>query len=295
MALATDYATDIFVINRDGSVPQNITNSGSYDLFPRFSPDGNYLAFFCDREVCPRWIPAQPNTCDPNTPPPDGGHLYALEFATGEITKLSETWLTPDNLPTWINNRQIVYSEGQPLFGDSSRTLWVADIVSGTSREVRPPNTQNPLMLAESWSPNGNQVLYQRADNETAIVLADINGNIIAENTEFNYPRYGVQASWSPNGQAVAVGGVNGQCPFGSTVFDESLGVVARGNPRPAMCSPTHAPDGSYIGFIGISLNNFDGRADVYTVNNNGFGAVNLTGDLRGTMTFLRWVSSAIQ
>ncbi|MEL7233518.1 MAG: hypothetical protein AAGK74_03415, partial [Chloroflexota bacterium] len=295
ITLATDYATDIFIINRDGSLPQNVTNSGSYDLFPAFSPDGNFIAFVSDREVCPTWIPEQPDTCDPDTLPPDGGHLYVLEIATGEVTKLSDTWLTQDNPARWINNRQIAYSEGQPLFGDPSRTLWVADVATGTAREVRPPNATNPLMLAESWSPDGSQVLYQRAGAETDIVLSDASGNIISTSTDFNYPRYGMSASWSPDGQTIAIGGVNGQCPFGRTVLDETLGVITLGSAPPAMCTPTFAPDGEALAFIGISLNNFDGRADVYSSNPNGFGAINLTGDLRGTMTLLRWVSSAIQ
>jgi Tol biopolymer transport system component len=58
------------------------------------------------------------------------------------------------------------------------------------------------------------------------------------------------------------------------------------------MCSPAYAPNGAFVAYTGISLNNFDGRADIYTANPNGFGSVNLTGDMRGTMTFLRWIST---
>ncbi len=291
VTLATDYATDIFLINRDGSVPQNVTNSGAYDLFPTFSPDGTRMAFVSDRAECPTWTPAQPGTCD-GTEPPDGGHLYVLEFATGEVTQLSDTWLTVDNRPRWINNRQIVYSQGQPLFGDAERTLWIADVITGQAREVRPPSTEPPLMLAEAWSPDGQQVIYQSAGNTTEIVLATVGGDVIARLDELNYPRYGLSASWSPDGQAIAVGGVNGQCPFGSTVLDTELAFLARSNPPPSMCAPRFAPNGAYIAFIGISLNNFDGRADMYTANPNGFGATNLTGDLRGTMTMLGWINS---
>ena len=32
-----------------------------------------------------------------------------------------------------INNRNIVYAEGQPLFGDTTRTLWIADVATGTT------------------------------------------------------------------------------------------------------------------------------------------------------------------
>lgn len=290
LMLATEYATDIFLISRDGAAPRNITNSGAYDLFPAFSPDGRYLAFVSDREVCPTWIPDQPETCDrTDTPTPDGGHLYALELATGDLQKLSEVWLTEP--PRWINNTRIAYTEGQPLFGDTERSLWFADVIAGTSRRV--PSIGGGLMLAESWSPNGKQVFYQSAGSTTRLVIADTNGDLVAEFGGFNYPRYGVAASWSPDGSRLALGGVNGQCPFGSTVFDAlDLSFIARSNPPPSMCSPLYAPDGASIAYTGVSLNAFDGRADIYVANLNGFGTVNLTGDLRGTMTLLGWAGA---
>ena len=53
MALATDYAMDIFVISRDGGTKTNLTASGSYDLWPSWSPDGRSLLFVSDRAPLP--------------------------------------------------------------------------------------------------------------------------------------------------------------------------------------------------------------------------------------------------
>ncbi len=296
ITLATDYATDIYVLSPSGSPPPiNVTQSGAYDRFPAFSPDGRYLAFVSDREQCPTWVPEQPNTCDrTDAPTPDGGHLHILDFQTNEVTKVSDVWITETNAPRWINDTQVAYAEGDPLFGDAERTLWIADVRTGTAREIQPNSATNPLMLSEAWSPNGSRVVYQSAGSSTEIVVASLNGDVVARLDELNYPRYGLAASWAPDGSSIAVGGVNGQCPFGSTVLDASLAFLAQGNPPPSMCDPQYAPDGSYIAFLGISLNNFDGRADVYTTNANGFGAVNLTGDLRGTMTLLGWINTDV-
>ena len=296
ITLATPYATDIYIVSRTGTPgPINATQSGAYDRFPAFSPDGRYLAFVSDREPCPTWVPQQPDTCDrTGTPPPDGGHLHILDFVTNEITKISDVWITETNAPRWINATQVAFAQGDPLFGDAERSLWVADVPTGTAREIVPNSATNPLMLSEAWSPNGTRVVYQSAGSTTELVMANLSGDVVARLDELNYPRYGVAASWAPDGSSIAVGGVNGQCPFGSTVLDASLSFLAQGNPPPSMCNPQYAPDGSYIAFLGVSLNNFDGRADVYTTNANGFGAVNLTGDLRGTMTLLGWIDTNV-
>jgi Tol biopolymer transport system component len=72
-------------------------------------------------------------------------------------------------------------------------------------------------------------------------------------------------------------------------VTDAQLGSIARGSPPPSMCDPRFAPDGRWIAFTGV-IPNRDGRVDVYAANNNGFGAVNLTGSLLGTIDMLGWV-----
>ena len=95
IALATGYDMDIFTIGRDGSNLKNVTNSGSYDFAPVWSPDGRYLAFLSDRDRCPTWIPGETTFCDAlTTPPPTGGQVYVLEVATGNVQRLSDAFVT---------------------------------------------------------------------------------------------------------------------------------------------------------------------------------------------------------
>ena len=289
LTLGNGYATDIFLFDRDGSPPQNITSDGSFNRFPQFSPDGTRLAFVSDRAICPSWFPNQPNTCDrTDTLPPDGGHLYVVNVDDATVEAVTTTyWLTEP--PTWITNDRLSFSQGQPAFGDPNRSLVWVDLVTGQITEVN-SSAEQPYLLNERWSPDGELLVYQAAGNTTSIVIADASGTVLNTTNEFNYPRFGSTFSWALNSNRLAMGGTNGQCPYGVTVVDTTLQFITRSNPAPSMCNPLYAPNGLSIAFTGISLNQFDGRSDIYIAGENGTGARNLTGDLRGQFTLLGWV-----
>jgi Tol biopolymer transport system component len=283
---------DIFTIDREGAY-QRVTDSGAYEFHPSFSPDGRYLAFISDRDTCPSWIPGEPNTCDgTDTPPPVGGSVYVLELATGIVTRVSDAYVTDP--PRWINPRQLTFAStdrlSDPLLGGSTRELWRVDVVSGDTRRVTLQSNDAPLKLAEAWSPDGQQVIFQAVGgSSTDIVLAQFNGVELGRISDLAFARYAMVAAWSPDGQRIAIGGVSGQCPYGIVVTDTSLGRVARGNPPPTMCNPAFSPDGRWIAFDGVTPR-VDGRIDVWVANNNGFGGAILTGALRGQIEFLGWV-----
>ena len=289
LTLSNGYATDIFLFDRDGSPPKNLTDVASFNRFPQFSPDGTYLAFVSDRVICPSWFPNQPNTCDrTNTPPPDGGHLYLHHLADNTVESIStEYWLTEP--PTWVTNDRLSFAQGQPAFGDPSRNLVLVDLASDQIIEIT-GTAEQPYLINERWSPDGEWLVYQAAGNTTAVVLADASGTVISQTSEFNYPRFGSTFSWSATSNRLAVGGTNGQCPYGVTVMDTALQFITRSNPAPSMCNPLFSPNGLSIAFTGVSLNQFDGRSDIYIANENGIGARNLTGDLRGQFTLLGWI-----
>jgi Tol biopolymer transport system component len=289
IALATGYDIDIFSIGRDGGDLQNLTRSGSYDFFPAFSPDGQYLLFVSDRATCPSWIPGEPNACDPATDaPPNGGNLFVLQLSTGTTVQLSDQWITEP--PRWVNNTQIAFSSGDPTLGDPERTLWIADVRTGTAGQVRlNDGSDSPIRLSEAWSPDGGSVVYQSAGTTTEIIAVRRDGSLINRSTEISFPRFGMSAVWSPDGTRLAIGGINGQCPYGSRVFSANLIIITRGTPPPSMCDPLYSPDGQWLAYLGVRTGG-DGRTDIYVANLNGTGSVALTGGLRGSISILGWV-----
>jgi Tol biopolymer transport system component len=288
IALATGYDIDIFTMQRDGLNIQNVTQNGSYDFWPSWSPDGRYLLFVSDREVCASWIPGEPETCDgTNRQPSSGGYVYLLELSTGTVTQISQEWVTEP--PRWLSPRQVVYVSGDPLFGDPERNIYVADIITHEVRELALDANDDAIKLAEAWAANGQFVLYQAAGTNNEIVLARIDGTEIARTSDLSFTRYGLWADWAPDSATIAIGGVNGQCPYGIILADLDLDFPVRGNPPPSMCEPRFSPDGQYLAFTGVRPD-IDGRVDVYVAQSNGFGSRNLTATLRGQIDLLGWI-----
>lgn len=290
ITLATGYDLDIYSIQPDGSNLRNLTKSGAYDRWPAWSPDGRYLLFVSDRAICPSWIPGDAGACDPTVmPAPNGGNIFILDTTTGETRQLGDQWVTEP--PRWLNAGQVVFAVGDPAFGDPERTLWIGDIATLQTREARLSDSSDaPIRISESWSPDGSAVIYQSvsgAGSEVIAIRAD--GTLIGRTGELIFPRYGMSATWSLDGSRIAIGGVNGQCPYGARVLDSAMNFITRGSAPPSMCNPVYSPDGLWLAFTGVNPR-VDGRVDVYVANLNGSGAVNLTSGLRGTITLLGWV-----
>lgn len=289
LTAASGFDLDIFLIDINDGSSTTITRSGSYEFWPSWSPDGRTIAFVSDRVDCPSWDPNQPDACDARTqPPPDGGHIYLRELASGEVTRLSD--VKTHESPSWINESLLAFSSGNPFdLLNPQRRIWQANIDTGEVREVRMPGDATTSYLSEAWSPSGIRVLAQLADagNRAALLLAD--GTLVAEDSSLTFPRFGMAADWSPNGGRLAIGGSGGNCPYGARVRNGAFESVANGSPPPTMCDPQYSPDGEYLAFSGVNPR-VDGRNDVYIASANGFGATSLTSDLRGQVKLIGWV-----
>lgn len=291
VVLENGYSIDIFLFARDGSARVNLTNSGSFDMFPAFSPGGRYMAYVSDRSSCPSWNPADPEFCDLATQDtPLGGTVHLYDFQTEQTRELSDEYVTEP--PRWITDELLVIAagDGNDLL-NPVRNLYLVNVRNNAiQRIVVNGDSGDTLYLSDAWAPDASALVVQRATiGDTSVVVFRPDGTVIRQRADFSFPRFGLRTAWSAAGDRIAFGGSDGSCPFGVRVANQAFEFVATGNPPPTMCDPVFAPDGSGLAFTGV-ITTLDGRLDVYSASANGFGVFNMTGDLDGSMNLIGWV-----
>jgi Tol biopolymer transport system component len=301
ITLATDWSTDIWLINHDGSGLRNVTQSGSFDMWPVWDDQGLSLYFVSDRARCPTWQPYAEGSCfDPDVfplaPPVDSvGQVYHADVVTGKAERINDLWV--GSAPKWIAGDRLSVTTGD---GSTSSSIWTIDALTGDEVEISPPVPASSdgiiLNVEPHWSPNGEYVIYQRAGIETELVVANRYGDVLATNADYNFGRFAFSADWSPDGEIIAVGGHNGQCPRALLLFDRDLNLIREAGTPPNVCDPLFSPAGGFLAFVGIYKSIYtDGRMDLWSATEAGYGFFNITEYQIGELHLLEWVSAKLQ
>ena len=189
------FASEIYVMDADGSNPQNRTNHPSDDTSPSWSPDGKRIAFVSDRDRL----------------------LDIHGFPTSEIYVMDADGENPQNLtnnragdwhPSWSpDGKRIIfmsYREGHFIgdFEDITSEIYVMDVDGGNQQRLTEnrKNDEGP-----SWSPDGTRIVFSsdsKGDwvNYEIYVMDDDGGNLqrLTENRDDDGG-----GSWSPDGKRI--------------------------------------------------------------------------------------------
>src|SRR5437867_1767815 len=133
--VAFTYLADIWVANEDGSNVQRLTVNPARDAYPRFSPDGKWIAFSSDRE----------GNLDVFIVPSTGGSPTPLTFHSADDVVLG--W-TPDG-------KSVVFASNHGE--DFISKIYTVSTEGGMAR---PAGVD--FGIAASFSPDGRKIAYNQ-------------------------------------------------------------------------------------------------------------------------------------
>src|SRR6266567_2593530 len=136
--VAFSYLGDLWIANENGSGAQRLTDNQARDVFPRFSPDGNWIAFSSNRE---------------------GNYDVYVVAATGGKPRQLTFHSADDNVVNWSpDGKKILFTSarGNGAF-PSVTTLWEIPVEGGIEQPV--PTDWGAWA---SYSPDGAKLAFTR-------------------------------------------------------------------------------------------------------------------------------------
>jgi tricorn protease len=135
--IAFSYLGDIWVANEDGSNAQRLTVHTARDVFPRFSPDGKWIAFSSNRY----------GNMDVFIIPVGGGEAKQLTFNSAA-----------DNVVGWSrDSKRVVFSSARGLLYPGSPNLYEVPIDGGLEQAL-----PTDWGYWGSYSPDGKKLAFNR-------------------------------------------------------------------------------------------------------------------------------------
>jgi tricorn protease len=139
---------NLWQVSRNGGVAQRLTAEPGYDMMPRFSPDGRWIAFTGDYE----------GNQDVYVMPAGGGAATRLTFHSDVVDKAPERW-GPDNMVvTWTpDSKNVVFLSRRESWNSWINKLYEVPVTGGMA-------TSLPLERAgfTTFSPDGKSIAYTR-------------------------------------------------------------------------------------------------------------------------------------
>lgn len=134
--LAFVYGGDLWLADRSGANPRRLTSHAAAEFAPRFSPDGQKLAFSA--------------SYDGNT------DVYVMDIAGGDAKRL--TWHPgPDIVNGWSpDGQRVLFASPREVLNNRSNQLYEVGLAGGPEKKL-----MAAVAYEGAWSPDGKQLAYR--------------------------------------------------------------------------------------------------------------------------------------
>ena len=211
--------SDIYSVSYDGFEIKSVTNHQSILMAPRWSPDGNWLAFTSFKRGRPEiYLRNLKNGLEKRIASfeglnlcgsfsPDGRKLlltlskdgneeiYALEIDTLKLQRLTNNYAI-DVSPSWSpDGKKIAFVSNR----SGSPQIYTMDTYGNNVKRITYKGSYNS---SPSWSPRGDRIVYEGlANDKYQIFSIDEEGNNTVQLTSDNANNE--SPSWSPSGRQI--------------------------------------------------------------------------------------------
>lgn len=147
-SIVFEAAGNIWQVNRNGGTAKRLTTDQGYDLMPRFSPDGQTIAFTGQYD----------GNTDVYTMPASGGPVKRMTYHSDVVRRPPTRW-GPDNMVvTWKpDGSGVVFLSRRSTFNS-----WFGQLFTVNKDGGLPQQMELPKGGALTFSPNGKKVAYNR-------------------------------------------------------------------------------------------------------------------------------------
>ncbi|HEY6185515.1 MAG TPA: PDZ domain-containing protein [Terriglobales bacterium] len=146
--IAFYYGGDLWLVSSDGGVARRITEHAGRELFPKFSPDGKWLAFTGQYD----------GNFNVYVMPAEGGQPKQLTFYQGEAAQLRERMGVHNQVINWTpDSKRVVFLSRKDSSNGWTKRPYSVSIDGGMAQPF--PMIEGGLL---SYSADGNKIAYNQ-------------------------------------------------------------------------------------------------------------------------------------